>query len=73
MKKVFTLSKIDKLKLSGMLIKAITGVIGASLILSENHPYLTLIILSIGAAANEWVSFIQNKENDLNSNNNEKL
>lgn len=60
MKKLLT--GYEKYKLIGIMIKAVTGVIGGSLILTEQHPYLALITLSIGAAANEWVSFIKDKE-----------
>jgi len=56
------LSKYDKFKLIGLIIKAITGVIGGSLVLTEKHPYITLVVLAIGAGANEWVSFIKDKE-----------
>lgn len=60
MKKILT--TYDKYKLIGLIIKSITGVIGGSLILTETHPYLTLFILAIGAGANEWVSFLKDKE-----------
>lgn len=60
MKELFT--KYDKYKLVGLIIKSVTGIIGGSLILTENHPYITLIVLSIGAAANEGVSFLKDKE-----------
>ena len=60
MKNFFT--TYDKYKLFGLVIKSVTGIIGGSLILTENHPYITLIVLSIGAAANEWVSFLKDKE-----------
>lgn len=56
------LSKYDKFKLFGLVIKAITGVVGGSLVLTEKHPYITLVVLAIGAGANEWVSFIKDKE-----------
>lgn len=56
------MNKVDKLKLIGLCIKAISGVIGGSLILTEHRPYLTLTILAIGAAANEIVTFIKDKE-----------
>ncbi len=61
--KFMTLTKLEKLKLIGISIKAGTGVIGGSLILSEGHPYLSLAILAIGAVANEVCSFIKEKEN----------
>lgn len=54
----------DKLKLTGLVIKSVSGVIGGSLILSEAKPYLTLVILAVGAAANEIVSFLKDKENE---------
>ena len=57
-------TKIDKLKLAGLSIQAVTGVVGASLILTENHPYLTLVVLAIGALSNQIVSFIKGKENE---------
>lgn len=60
MKKLLT--SYEKYKLLGLMIKAATGVIGGSLILTEKHPYASLLILAIGAAANEWVSFIKDKE-----------
>lgn len=56
------LSKIDKLILVGLCIKATTGVLGASLILSEKHPYFALVTLAIGAASNELLGFFKNRE-----------
>lgn len=56
------LSKIDSLLLVGICIKAATGVIGSSLILSNAHPYITLSFLTIGAISNEIVQFIKNKQ-----------
>ena len=61
--KILTLSKLEKLKLAGLCIQAVTGVIGGSLILSEGYPYTTLAVLAIGALANQVVSFIKEKEN----------
>lgn len=66
--KIFSLSKIEKLKLIGLCIKAVTGIAGGSLILVEGHPYLSLAILAIGGVANEIVSFIKEKENEANHN-----
>lgn len=63
--KILSLSRIEKLKLMGQCIRAGSGVIGGSLILSEAKPYITLAILAIGAVANEVVSFIKEKENIL--------
>jgi hypothetical protein len=64
--KIFSLTKIEKLKLIGTCIKAATGIAGGSLVLSEGHPYLTIAILAIGAVASEVVSFIKEKENAQN-------
>lgn len=66
--KIFSLSKIEKLKLIGLCIQGVTGVVGGSLILVEGHPYLTLVVLSLGAIANQVVSFIKEKENQNNTN-----
>lgn len=64
MKKILLLTKYDKLKLWGMIIKSVSGVAGGSLILAEGHPYLTLTILGVGAASNEFVNFLKDKENE---------
>lgn len=61
--KIFSLSKIEKLKLIGLCIKAATGIVGGSLILAEGHPYISVGILAIGGVANEVVSFVKEKEN----------
>ena len=61
--KIIGISKIEKLKLIGLCVKAATAVIGGSLVLSEKHPYLTLAVLALGGVANEVVSFIKEKEN----------
>jgi len=49
-------SKINILLIS---IKAVAGVAGGAMILSNNHPYLSLIILALGAAANEVQAYIK--------------
>lgn len=51
----------EKFKISLVAIKAICGVAGGALVLTENHPYITLIILSIGAAANEVQAYLKNQ------------
>jgi hypothetical protein len=65
--KIFSLSKIEKLKLIGLCIKGATGIVGGSLILVEGHPYLSISILAIGGVENEVVSFIKEKENENNT------
>ena len=64
--KIGKLTRYEKFKLLGLIIKSISGVIGGSLILTESHPYWTLGILGLGAAANEVVSFFKDKENNIN-------
>jgi hypothetical protein len=70
MKKIKELSKYERYKLFGLIVDAITGVVGGSLVLQEGHPYITLGVLATGAAANKTVSFY--KERELNTQNNEK-
>jgi len=41
------------------LIKIAAGVAGGAVILSENHPYLAVCILVVGAVANEWIAIIR--------------
>lgn len=55
--------KSKKIILIALCIKAITGVLGTSLILSQEHPYLAIGILSLGAAINEILSFLNTEEN----------
>lgn len=59
--KNITMKKNDKLKLISLVVKSLTGVLGGSLILTEQHPYLSLATLAIGAAANEVISFLKDK------------
>lgn len=54
--------KSKKLKLIALCIKAVTGVLGASMILSEQRPYLTLLVLCIGAVANEIILFMNEEQ-----------
>ena len=45
------------------IMKAITGVIGASLILTEEHPYFALATLAAGAGVNEFLLFVEKTRN----------
>ena len=45
-------------KFIALSIEAVTGILGASAILTEQKPYLTLGILCLGAIANKAVMFI---------------
>jgi hypothetical protein len=56
------LNTYEKFKLLGLVIKAVFGTVGGAVILEQNQPYLALIILAIGAGANEWVSFLKDRE-----------
>lgn len=47
------------------IVKAITGVVGASLILTEDHPYWSLFALSLGAAVNEFLLFVEKSKNRI--------
>ncbi len=67
MKKAFSFTKIDRIKLIGISIKAVTGVLGVSVILTEGHPYLTIGILAAGALADQIVIYIKEKENENNT------
>lgn len=53
--------KTKEIKLLLLCIKAITGVLGASMLLTDKHPYITLVILCIGALMNEILNFIYEK------------
>lgn len=50
-------NKPNKAKLIALCAKAVTGVVGASLILEQNHPYITLGVLALGAITNEIINF----------------
>lgn len=43
-------------------VKALTGILGGSLILTNEHPYLSLIVLGVGAIANEAIDFFDLKK-----------
>lgn len=53
----------DKLMLSALVVKAVTGVLGASLILTEEHPYMALTCLAIGAGVNEILLYLEKLKN----------
>lgn len=57
-----TFTKMEKYTLAGRLIKVFTMSVGGALILTEIHPYMSLTVLAIGAAANELVVFLQEKD-----------
>tara|TARA_R110000744_G_scaffold148351_1_gene261373 strand:- start:5526 stop:5723 length:198 start_codon:yes stop_codon:yes gene_type:complete len=51
------------LMLLASIVKGITGVVGASLILSEDHPYMALISLAVGAGVNEYLLNAEKNKN----------
>ena len=55
LKKIYS----EKLMLITLIVKAVTGVLGASLILEKEYPYLALTSLAIGAAINEYLLFVE--------------
>ncbi len=61
--------KSKRIKLLAVCIKSVTGVLGASAILTEQRPYITLTILCIGAVANEVLNFINTETEENNSEN----
>lgn len=65
--KSYEKGKSRKVKLIALCIRAVTGVIGGSLILSNEHPYLSIAVLAIGAVADEITKFISEEESDDNS------
>lgn len=58
---VNNLKKMKKWELVALCIEAATGIIGGSMVLEQNHPYLTLVILATGAIATKIANYI--KEN----------
>lgn len=51
----------QKAKLIALCTKAVTGVIGGSLVISNEHPYIAITVLAIGAVANEVITYIDGK------------
>lgn len=56
------MTKVKKFELLLLIVKAVSGVAGSALILTENHPYITLLVLAAGAAANEALMYIKNNQ-----------
>ena len=48
---------MEKLALLAMCIEAVTGVIGGSMVLEQNHPYITLTVLATGAVATKITNY----------------
>jgi len=43
-------------------VKAVTGLLGGSLVLSNEHPFTSLAVLGIGAIVNEAIDFFELKK-----------
>lgn len=52
-------TKMNGLELAALCIKALTGIVGGSLVLEQNHPYITLGVLGVGAVAFEIVNYMK--------------
>ncbi len=52
----------EKIELISLIVKAITGILGGSLVLESNHPYITLFVLALGATATEVLEYIKRKD-----------
>ena len=61
LKKIYS----EKLMLIALVVKAVTGVLGASLILTEQHPYIALICLAIGAGVNEFLLYLEKMKKNV--------
>jgi hypothetical protein len=57
------MNNTDKLMLTGLCLKSVTGVVGGSLIFAKEYPYWAIGVLSAGAIANEIISFIKARIN----------
>ena len=64
-------SKMDKWELFATIIKAVTAVATTAVVLEENHPYITLIILMLGAAANEYLMYMHKRQVEIEKQKNE--
>lgn len=51
----------DKQKFYIKMVKVASGVLGGALIINENHPYIALGILVVGAIANEALNYKNEK------------
>ena len=53
------IKNMEKLALLAMCIEAVTGVIGGSMVLEQNHPYITLTVLATGAVATKITNYFK--------------
>jgi heme A synthase len=61
------MKKISTLKIIMLFVKGLTGVLGASMVLSQQNPILTVCVLAVGAGTVEVLNYI-----DSNTPKNEK-
>jgi hypothetical protein len=58
--------KPDTLENIALCIEGATGVIGGSLVLSNEHPYLSLLVLALGAASTKLVNKLEKNKRKKN-------
>ncbi len=51
------MKRLSKIKLLSYFVKGVTGVLGASLIMSNKFPILSVCVLSFGAGINELLNY----------------
>ncbi len=52
------MKKPSKLKVLSYFVKGVTGVLGASLIMSKEYPILSVCVLSVGAGIDELLNYL---------------
>jgi hypothetical protein len=52
----YSQKKPKKARVIALCVKAVTGVLGGSLVLTNEYPYLTLGVLCLGAVVNEFIN-----------------
>jgi hypothetical protein len=59
------MNKLTKLKLVVVFIKGFTASVGAALIIDGKHPYITLLVLGVGAGAIEMINLMQQSDEKI--------
>ena len=52
------MKKPSKIKILSYFVKGVTGVLGASLIMSKEYPILSVCVLSLGAGIDELLIYL---------------
>lgn len=61
------MKKLNKLKIFVMFLKGLTASIGTALILDGKYPYITIIVLGVGAGTIEVINLLKESENETNA------